>query len=131
MTQDQTDAHLDLISRGGGPLLAVRIRSIREQALQKHIRAARGEVKEVLDERVLVLVRHASHVVHDVTRVVPYEELRAAALEVRVGGERGEALYEAAVCGSWVGVRRGARIIECGEDAWGTAFFDEIAHDLA
>jgi len=92
--------------------------------LQKSIGAPGDKVEQVFNECILVFVRHAGHVVHDVASVVPDEELRATALKVWVRGKRREALHEAVIGGGRVGVGCGTGIIERCEDAWRAPVFD-------
>lgn len=88
-TSEFTERHrftnLDLITSSGRPLLAVRIRPFAEQVRQKLVPAARDQVKEVLDQRILVLIRHASHVIHDVSGIVLHEELVSSGFEMGMG----------------------------------------------
>jgi hypothetical protein len=122
--------YLDPVASCGGSFLTIGIRAIREEGLQKSILTTRHEVQEVLDKGILVLVRHAGDIVHHVSGIMPDQELRAAGLKVRIGGQRGCTLNEAAVCGRWVRVCSRASVVESGEDSRGAFLFNEVAHDL-
>ena len=75
---------LDTVTRRGRPLLAVRVWTIWEEALEELVSTGANEIQKVLDEHVLVLVSHSRDIVHDVSGVVLDEELSTARVEVRI-----------------------------------------------
>lgn len=76
--------HLNSVSGSRRPLLVVRIDAIWEQRLQESISTASNEIEQILDERILVLVGHASDVVHDISSVVADQELGTTSFEMGV-----------------------------------------------
>lgn len=62
--------HLDPVTCSWRTLLAIGIWSIREKCLKKRVTTQRNKIKQIFDEGVLVLIRHACDVVHDITSVV-------------------------------------------------------------
>ena len=80
----QLKAHLDSVASRWRPLLAIGIRTVREEALQEGIATGPNQVVDVLDESIFVLVRHARDIVRDISGVVLDHELIATRLEVRV-----------------------------------------------
>ena len=83
----KTEAHLDPVSSSGWTLLAVGIWPVWEEGLQELVTTRADEIQKILQQKILVLVGHARHVVHDVSGIVLDEELRAASLEMRVTRE--------------------------------------------
>ena len=77
--------HLDPISSSWRPLLAVRVWTVGEQTLQELVLAGADEVQKILEQQILVLIRHARHVIHHVACVVLDEELSTTSFEVCVG----------------------------------------------
>ena len=77
-------SYLDLIASSRRPLLAVGIGTVCEETLEEGVAADPDQVVDVLDQGILVLIRHARDVVRDVSSVVLDHELIATRLEVRV-----------------------------------------------
>ena len=98
--------------------------------MQEGVTTGADEVKDVLDERVFVLVRHARDVVHDIAGVVTDEELSTSRFEVGVGREHGRTLNEAVVGGSRVRMCSRASVVQSREDARRTALLDKVADNL-
>ena len=103
--------YLDPVASSRRPLLAVRVWAVWEKALQELVAAGANEIQEILQEEVLVLIRHTSHVVHHITSIVLDQELRAAGLEVRVARKCSCALDEGVVGGGGVGVGGRASVV--------------------
>lgn len=67
--------------------------------MKEAVRTGGDEIQNVLDETVLVLVRHPRDVVEHLSSVVLDEELGSSRLEVGVGSEGAESLNEGVVRG--------------------------------
>ena len=63
-------AYLNPVAGCRRPLLAVRVGTIREKTLKELVAAGTDEIEEILEQKILVLVRHTSDVVHDITSVM-------------------------------------------------------------
>jgi len=124
-------AHLDLISSGRRSLLVGRIDLVGEELLQESVRTGRDEIQDVLDQTVLVLVRHSRDVVEHLSSIVLDEELGTSRLEVGVGSERAQSLDEGVVGGGRVGVSSRGRVVESGEDTRRSLLLDELTDHLS
>ena len=62
--------YLDPVASSRRPLLAVRVWAVWEKALQELVAAGANEIQEILQEEVLVLIRHTGNIIHDVAGIV-------------------------------------------------------------
>ena len=90
-------AYLDSIPSSWRSLFAVWVNSIREKSLQELVAATSHKIQQVFDKRVLVLVGHASDIVHHIPSVMPDQELGASSFEMRVRRKHRSSLNEAIV----------------------------------
>lgn len=88
------------------------------------------KVQQIFDERVLILICHPGHVIHDVSSIMLNQELRAAGLEVRVRRKRRTTLDKRVIRRCRICVRRSSRIVEGCEDTGRPPFLNEVTHDL-
>ncbi len=118
------------VACGWRTFLAIGIRTVREQCLQKCVTAHRNEIQQIFDESVLVLVRHPCNMVHDITSIMFDQELRPASLKVRVGSKSRSSLYETVISCHRICMRSCCGIVQSSEDPGGATFLNEVADDL-
>ena len=98
--------------------------------MQELVATGANKVEQILEEKVLVLVGHTRHIIHDISGIVLNEELCATRLEVGIRRQRSGTLNETIVCRSGVGMCGCTGIVQRSKDTRRTTFFDEVAHDL-
>lgn len=70
--------YLDSITGRRWPLFAARIWSFGEDSLKELVPTRANEIPDILDERVLVLVRHTGDIVHHISSVMLDKELSSS-----------------------------------------------------
>ena len=121
---------LDPVAGSRRPLLAIRIRTVGEKALQELVATPTNEVQQILHEDILVLVRHAGNVIHHVAGIVLDQELRTTGFEMRVTRKCRCTLDEGVVGGGRVRVCSRTRVVERGENPRRSTFLNEVAYNL-
>jgi hypothetical protein len=122
--RDIITVHLNSVTCSRWPLLTIGVGTIREERLEELVSTAPNKVQKVLQQEILVLVRHSLDIVHDISSIVLHQELRATSLEVRIRRKCGSTLDEGVVSSSRIRMRGGAGIVQGGEDPRRTALFD-------
>ena len=122
--------HLDPVTCSWRTLLAIGIWSIREQCLKKRVTTLSNKIKQIFDKGVLVLIRHACDLVHDITGVMFDQELSSASLKMRVAGKSGASLYKTVVGCRRICMRSCRSVVQGSEDSRRATLLNEIADDL-
>ena len=126
----QIRARLDAVAGRGRALFAVRVGAIREQTNQKGIRRTVDQVQNVLEQCILVLLRHALDIVHDIARVVTDQELASTRLKVWVARQHRRALHERVIRRGRVRMSCHNRIVQRRENAWRALGLNQVTHNL-
>lgn len=121
---------LDPVTCRRRTLLAIWIWTVREQRLKESVAAHRNKIKQILDEGVLVFVRHTCYMVHDIAGVVLHQKLGSASLEVGVGGKGRGTLYKAIISRGRIRVCSRGGIVQRSEDPRGATLLNKVADDL-
>ena len=136
-TRRETDATtravftcLDPVTCRRRTLLAIWIWTVREQCLKESVAAHRNKIEQILDEGVLVFVRHTCHMVHDIAGVVFHQKLGTTSLEMGVGGKSRGTLYKAIISRGRIRVCSRGGIVQRSEDPRGAALLNKVADDL-
>ena len=127
---ERVGTRLDAVPGGRWTLLGRRVRAVGKELPEEGVARAVHELENVLEQRVLVLVRHAVHVVHHIACIVPHKELGATCLKVRVRREHRCTLHERVVRGARVRMRCRDRVVQRRKDTRRTTLLDQVTYDL-
>lgn len=97
--------------------------------MQEWILARFDEIQDILDQRVLVLFRHARNVVRHFSCIMLDEELLTSHFKVGVASEHRGTLDKRVVGSRGIGMGCRCGVVQSGEDTCWTLILDERAHD--